>query len=122
MPSCAWLVMPIRCKRTRIAGADRFNRLHPSLGQQLPAELVGVLSGPSTVQAYVAARVLDALDTSQAAQVMPGLWGQIMDALVAAIQDPGSRREVWIMKDEEITQKDTLDQHLSRALLRVAGF
>lgn len=102
-----------------LAAAARFNRLDPSLGEALPAELTDALTGPSVLRARTAARLLQALGTSQAAQAAPGLRRQIVQALAAALQHPGSRRPVWISVDET---DGTLDQDLYQALLRVAGF
>lgn len=109
-------------QRDVIAAAGRFNRLHPSLGEALPAELVAALSGVSSVRAYVAVKVLEALGTSTAARSAPALRGRIVDALAAALRDENSRRPVWLFVDDEIKQEGTLDQHLYAALLRVAGF
>ncbi|MFZ2361886.1 MAG: hypothetical protein WA040_21295 [Anaerolineae bacterium] len=102
-----------------LAAAARFNRLDPFLGQVLPAELTAALTGPSVLRARTAARLLQALGTSQAAQATPGLRYQIVQALAAALQDPGCRRPVWVSVDET---DGTLDQDLYQALLRVAGF
>jgi hypothetical protein len=102
-----------------LAAAGRFNRLHPSLGQALPHELVAALTDPSALRARAAVRLLEALGTSPAASSAPGLRRQIVAALAAALQDPNSRRYVWVSAK---TSDGTLDQDLWQALLRVAGF
>jgi DNA polymerase IIIc chi subunit len=102
-----------------LAAAGRFNRLHPSLGQALPQELVAALTDPSALRARAAVRLLEALGTSPAASSAPGLRRQIVAALAAALQDPNSRRYVWVSAK---TSDGTLDQDLWQALLRVAGF
>jgi hypothetical protein len=102
-----------------LAAATRFNRLDPSLGEALPHELTTALTGPSVLRARTAARLLHALGTSQVAQATPGLRRQIVQALAAALQEPGSRRLVWISADET---DGTLDQDLYQTLLRVYGF
>jgi hypothetical protein len=102
-----------------LAAAGRFNRLHPSLGQALPQELVAALTDPSALRARAAVRLLEALGTSPAASSAPGLRRQIVAALAAALQDPNSRRYVWVSAE---TSDGTLDQDLWQALLRVAGF
>ncbi len=102
-----------------LAAAARFNRLDPSLGEALPAELTAALTGPSVLRARTAVRLLQALGTSHAAQATPGLRRQIVLALAAALQDPGSRRPVWVSTEKT---DGTLDQDLYQALLRVAGF
>ena len=106
-------------QKDALAAAARFNRLDPSLGEALPAELTAALTGPSALRARTAVRLLQALGTSHAAQATPGLRRQIVLALAAALQDPGSRRPVWVSVDET---DGTLDQDLYQALLRVAGF
>jgi hypothetical protein len=102
-----------------LAAAGRFNRLHPSLGQALPHELVAALTDPSALRARAAVRLLEALGTSPAASSAPGLRRQIVAALAAALQAPNSRRYVWVSAK---TSNGTLDQDLWQALLRVAGF
>jgi hypothetical protein len=102
-----------------LAAAGRFNRLHPSLGQALPQELVAALTDPSALRARAAVRLLEALGTSPAASSAPGLRRQIVAALAAALQAPNSRRYVWVSAK---TSDGTLDQDLWQALLRVAGF
>jgi hypothetical protein len=89
------------------------------LGQALPQELVAALTDPSALRARAAVRLLEALGTSPAAQSAPGLRRQIVAALAAALQDPNSRRYVWVSAE---TSNGTLDQDLWQALLRVAGF
>ncbi|MBO9339311.1 MAG: hypothetical protein J7464_11450, partial [Chloroflexus sp.] len=102
-----------------LAAAGRFNRLHPSLSQALPSALVAALTDPSALRARAAVRLLEALGTSPAASSAPGLRRQIVTALAAALQDPNSRRYVWVSAK---TSDGTLDQDLWQALLRVAGF
>lgn len=102
-----------------LAAARRFNRLHPSLGQALPSELLAALTGPSALRARATIRLLEALGTSEAAQSAPGLRRQIVQALAAALQDPSSRRPVWVSAERT---DGTLEQDLYAALLRVAGF
>ncbi|MDN5270674.1 hypothetical protein QTO31_01675 [Chloroflexus sp. MS-CIW-1] len=102
-----------------LAAVGRFNRLHPSLGQALPQELVAALTDPSALRARAAVRLLEALGTSPAASSAPGLRRQIVAALAAALQAPNSRRYVWVSAE---TSNGTLDQDLWQALLRVAGF
>jgi len=102
-----------------LAAAGRFNRLHPSLGQALPQELVTALTDPSALRARAAIRLLEALGTSPVAQSAPGLRRQIVAALAAALQDSNGRRYVWVSAEKS---DGTLDQDLYRALLRVAGF
>lgn len=109
-------------QRDAIATARRFNRLHPALGEQLPAPLVEALSGPSSARAYMAVLLLEALGASQASQATPGLRRQIVEALAAALQDEKSRRPVWLFTGDDIKEEGVLDQHLYRALLRVSGF
>ncbi len=102
-----------------LAAAGRFNRLHPSLGQALPQELVAALTDPSALRARAAVRLLEALGTSPAASSAPGLRRQIVAALATALQAPDSRRYVWVSAEES---DGTLDRDLYQALLRVAGF
>ncbi len=106
-------------QKDTLAAAARFNRLDRSLGEALPSELTAALAGPSVLRARTAVRLLQALGTSPAAQATPGLRRQIVQALAAALQDPGSRRPVWT--STENTDR-TLDQDLYQALLKVAGF
>ncbi|MFN3372813.1 MAG: hypothetical protein ACK44M_04500, partial [Chloroflexus sp.] len=105
-----------------IAAARRFNRLHRDLGERLPDELVQARTGESAVRAYVAAQVLDALGTSTATMITPGLRRQIVALLADALRDPRSRRSVWRWNGSDVEEAGTLNQYFYRALLRVAGF
>ncbi|WP_298404920.1 caspase family protein [uncultured Chloroflexus sp.] len=105
-----------------IDAARRFNRLHRDLGERLPDELVQALTGESAVRAYVAAQVLEALGTSTATMITPGLRRQIVALLADALRDPRSRRSVWRWNGSDIEEAGTLNQSFYRALLRVAGF
>ena len=105
-----------------LAAADRFYRLAPALGRDLPPGLLAALRSESSAVAYTAVRLLQALGLSPAAGALPGLRSQIVAALSDALHEPASRREVWLMKGDSIEQEGTLDQHLYSALLVVEGY
>ena len=130
--SCLWVITPeVLAALLRLAGdteemrndalaaAGRFNRRHPSLGQALPPVLVAALTDPSALRARAAVRLPAALGASPAASSAAGLRRHIVQDLAAALQDPGSRRPVWVSAEEA---DGTLDRDLYRALLWVAGF
>lgn len=104
-----------------IAAAQRFNRLDASLSESLPPALVQALHGPSSARAYVAIKLLEALGTSAAAEITPGIRRQIVAALADALHDEWSHGSVWLYKNGQIVEEGTIDQHLYTALLRVAG-
>ena len=70
-------------------------------------------------RARAAVRLPAALGASPAASSAAGLRRHIVQDLAAALQDPGSRRPVWVSAEEA---DGTLDRDLYRALLRVTGF
>jgi len=95
-----------------IAAAGRFQSVE---GNLLPT-LIAELRSESRSTAYAVAQLLGALGTSLASGET-GLQGQIIEALVDALKDPASQREVIISNEH----KGKLEDTLYTVLLQVAG-
>jgi len=96
-----------------IAAAGRFQEIQ---GDVL-SDLAPWLTGESVCTAYAVAQVLGALGASTASEAAK-MREQIVKALVEALQNPDSRREVVI----EGQNKGTLEDTLYTALLKVEGW
>jgi hypothetical protein len=105
-----------------ITAAGRFNRLHPSMGQSIPSELVAAIYGRSSARACAAVKLLEAVGTSHAADVRPGFRQQIVEVLTEALNNVASRRTIWLYESEKIADAGIFRDHLYAALLRVSGF
>ncbi|MDW8319537.1 MAG: hypothetical protein RMN53_17060, partial [Anaerolineae bacterium] len=110
-----------------LAAAERF-RL--AAGDVVPA-LAATLHDESAATAYAAAQVLAALGRGEGAA---GRRPAIVEALAAALRDPGSRRGVYVLggaqnitylgrldEKQNITYLGRLDEALYRALVQVTG-
>ena len=95
-----------------IAAAKRFQSIE---GDLLPT-LIAALRNDSTSTAYAVAQLLGALGTSLANEDTD-LQRQIIEALVAALKDPTSQREVVVSNES----KGKLEDTLYAVLLQVAG-
>ncbi|MFL5624312.1 MAG: NACHT domain-containing protein [Ktedonobacteraceae bacterium] len=96
-----------------IAAVSRFQYIE---GNPIPI-LAGALTGESTHTAYAVAQLLGALGISAASEVA-GLREQIIEALINALKDPKSQRDVKI----SLERKGKLVDTLYKALLQVAGW
>ena len=85
-------------------------------GDLLPT-LAAALTGPSVITAYTVAQLLGALGASAAGEAAH-LRGQVIDALVGALKDAESKREVLISGES----KGTLEDTFYVALLQAAGW
>ncbi len=96
-----------------ITAASHFQSIE---GNLLPV-LMEQISGESVTRAYTVARLLNALSGSAASEASD-LCNQIIEAVVEALKNEGSQREVFIAGES----KGKLEDVLYTTLLRVAGW
>jgi len=100
-------------QRDTIASAGHFQLID---GNPLP-QLIAALTSESSSTAYAIAQLLGALGTSIASDTA-NLRRQIIEALVEALKDPRSQREVFIDGENQ----GELEDALYTSLLQVAGW
>ena len=111
-----------KVQQDAVEAAKHFRRVEADV---LP-DLLAALRHPSAATAHAVALLLAELGAGRQAQEEQEIRRAIADALVQALRDPASRREVWVEKTGiwgkgELELEGTLEQSFFRALRRVAG-